>query len=345
MSDINYTILVPEKGRDTTSENRIANPFRLTSTFDELYELIEDNVAEIEQKEQAYFIIPAEFYGEDETDDLVDGYVRRCANNVKAVTILSLDVDGGMEVAEVEEMFSDYRYIIYTTFGHMMDGETQKFRVLFEVEQAVNVAQWKERRKDIVRWLSDDGNSAIDTSCLDLSRGFYLPSWNANNRDHFILGFNEGKKVDLLSFAIEEQREYVPSDFSEMTDTDRAQILEELEGAVIGSYKDWWQMVQAMKGAGFSLSEVIQVSAGNPNHCSTTTGIKDQELCESSYQGFSDSVDGAMGKLVSIIRRSGNADFRRKGVGLKNRKDSLEEQLRVLKRKKLKRLVEKGEIQ
>ena len=335
--------ILPHSTKATSFENRIAPEFMGEFTFDGLYDFLLDNIVMTDEKTTGHFIIPSEFITSDyvharnkTTNEVYyqkngEPFIRRSAENVKTVTMIPVDVDDGMTIEEAQERFDGYSYIIYTSFNHLADGVTHKFRMLFPIVKEVSAKEFQDRRKAIIDFLGP-----VDRTALYLSHGFYTPTISKENQDNFFMDIVYGnKEIDLFDFEETITPEYVSTD-EELDDKDMQEIKDLLSTSSVSSYDEWWQMVQAMKSAGYSESDVIDVSANNPLHESNNTGIKTQSLCSSTYRGLSANGNG-MGKITLVIRAGGHPDFRKKGSGLEKRKKALKNVALKLKKQKLKR--------
>jgi len=310
--------IIPHNGTPTAYENRISEDCMLDCSFDGLYDFLLDNIVTTNEKTEGHFIIASEFiaddyiFARDKTTNEIhyqsDGkpYIRRSAENVKTVTMIPVDVDDGMTIEEAVERFDGYSYIIYTSFNHLADGVTHKFRMLFPIVRELTGEEFSNRRDAIIDFLGP-----VDRTATYLSHGFYTPTLSQDNQDNFLLEIVYGdKEIDLFDFEEKIPEVRVESD-EELDDKDMQEIKDLLSTSSIGSYDEWWQMVQAMKSAGYSESDVIDVSANNPLHESNNTGIKSQSLCSSTYRGVPDNGNG-MGKITNVIRAGGHPDFRKK---------------------------------
>lgn len=344
-----YTILHRHTGEfhhapeyDISMENRILADYQVQSTFEELYEFICSQTKFITDKKHGDLLIPAEFVGEDEDHQPAtykdeDGtrknrinketggtYVGREAMNVKTLCMFPLDIDGGMTIEDARKKFSDYQYILYTSYNHMADGKTHKFRMFFEYAAPIARDAYKTRRKAMLEFFG--GGDVIDETTTYLSRGFYLAGFCEERAEHIVVEFNDGKKLDPMSFDEEVIVPYEGAP-SESTDEERKEILEKLKLTTIGSYKIWWQMLQAMKSESYSIQDALYVTADNPYHSSTSTGIKSAELTRDIWSGCKEQ-NGGVGKLITIIRVS-FPEFRNKkaqrALELSNKKIKLQQ--------------------
>ena len=57
-------------------------------------------------------------------------YVKRRQANIIEVDCLVLDYDGDTTTDEIKNRFNDYEYVCYSSFRHLHDDKTHKFRVI-----------------------------------------------------------------------------------------------------------------------------------------------------------------------------------------------------------------------
>jgi len=321
MNKIHYHLVKTE--RPAIEENRIAESTRFHTTLDELFSIMQDVAGDYADKNDAGFIIPVQFKAVDDPRViLIDGFVRRKASNTAYCTMIAVDVDDHLTMEYMAEKYREYSWIMYTSYNNGKNG-VERFRMIFEIESPVTADEWTEMRPAILHWLG--GKSVIDQTCLYITHGFYLPSFHPDNAMDFVLERNFGKAVDMQMFtngssiaklvkATTNANGSRPSGGtyvgkpSNATDEERLMVLDELRDATIDSYSVWWQVVQALKSEGYDLNDVLYAMCDNPNHVSPNTGIKDQAMCEKTFNQV-EVQDSGMGKLVTAIRSGGNADF------------------------------------
>ena len=305
---------------DISMENRILPEYRCEFSFIELFNFMCDSVDFIESKIMGDFIIPANFLEDDylpavkhirdedgniidtkvRRDDTGKPYVGRLADNVVELCMLPLDYDGGITIEEAKEKFKDYEYILYSSYRHLLDGVTHKFRMLIPYEVPLTNEQYTTRKKAILEWLG--GKDEIDTSCLSRSRGFYMPSFGKHNAANVVLEHHDGKRLDGLAFEEVIPEPYTPSDF-ETTDKEKAEVYELLQTTIVDTYDAWWWMVQDLKSIGFTQNEVLSLTVNNPYHNSRSTGLKSANLTRDTYGKMTHNAR-AMGRLVVLIRKT-----------------------------------------
>lgn len=218
-------------------------------------------------KADAPLLSPVEYFSKQEAIELTDnGCVRRCADNVKSWYMLAIDIDGQMTIDEAVEKFSEYTYVLYSTYSHRTEEKPYDcFRLFMPLFSPVTNIEFQSRIPAIRDFI---GNH--DKTTLASSRGFYVPSHKEGR--HVVYHHNEGKCVDLMLFEPEIEEIYV-------TDTSREPPSEEFKTKVLNElfklreieYDLWWKIGSAMQSSGYSemqfqhLSSVIR--AHRKNNC------------------------------------------------------------------------------
>lgn len=124
------------------------------------------------------------------------GWVQRAASNVEAYSYLVLDVDNGSTRSLIENRFRDHEYVAHTTWSHLADGRTPKYRVWFPLAKMMPVGEYASRRESIQRWF---GLDLADLSTTSRARGFYLPSFPRTREALAEHWTNTGRWVDWAS--------------------------------------------------------------------------------------------------------------------------------------------------
>lgn len=290
---IRYVILDPTD-RKSAVENRVLDEYQHKGTFVGLFNRMVEEQTISKSKEDGKFIIPTSFTDKKLTED---GSIHRTADNVDLWFMLPVDVDGGMTIEQAKKKWADYTYILYTSFNHRKDG-LDKFRMLFLLSTPIPDAEFTKRKKAIYEWLGD----GVDRTCLYRSRGFYMPTFNTDNKNERVLELNQGKVLDIFPFKAEEPVAQVIREQSETTDEQREELLDKLQQTEMG-YETWWQMVEGLKSNGFSVGDLISISQGNPLHESPTLPHKTPEVC-AKYWNSQRMGSPGLGKLIAIIRKS-----------------------------------------
>lgn len=183
-------------------------------------------------------------------------YTWRGACNVESWWMLPVDVDGQQSIDSAKRFFADYSYVAYTSFNHLADRVTQKFRLFLLLEQPVDQSEFEKRRPAILKWLGP-----IDTSSLSASRAFYLPCCPQERVPVAERWFNEGTRcVDAMAFAppapVDVSASEPPSGLQ------RDVLLEMLRETFLGNYEEWWKVSVAMAAAGYALPDFQFVTVG-----------------------------------------------------------------------------------
>lgn len=344
-----YTILhrdVPNwKTHNLVNQNAVHDEFRFDSTFRELYKYMKANVEELIDKEDGLLLIPADFIDPD-MDVSYDGayktdfdtgkmtekrrpdgrmHVKRAYTNIVTVEFLVIDYDGGVTLEDAIEHWLDLGYVffVYTSFNHLIDkdngeGLVDRFRVVVKIKEPVSIDDYYRREESLLNLAG--GN--CDASTFTRGRGFYWPCYSKQNKNEFFMEYFKGERRTVDIMALSENKPtsntkatVLKTEFPCLTHDDREELKSELIQCRFSSYKQWFQMIEAMAGSGYSEIDVNEVTVNNPNHATTTSGIPDEKRCRSHWLRFARNNNDpqAVGKLVWLIRECSNPLFRKKG--------------------------------
>jgi hypothetical protein len=199
--------------------------------------------------------------GEIKYDEEGHPCVWRAATNVEAWSMLPVDIDGEQTITEAKAFFREYTYVAYTSFNHLKDERTEKFRLFLPLEQPVSHTDFKNRLPAVKAWL---GN--VDVTSLASARGFYLPSCPRERKDKARRWYHEGRCLDLQAFKVKTKTAPTrPPYAAKVSDADvpeemRQLLLDQLRGVYLGHYDEWWKVSSAMVSAGFTLADFEYVT-------------------------------------------------------------------------------------
>ena len=117
---------------------------------------------------------------------------KRGNDYVECVTLALVDYDDGTTIAEAQERFSTFEFLLYTSFNHT--PEHHRFRLLFPLEKPIAAKDWDCAWAHLAKL-----SPGLDESCKDLARIYYLPT-HRPGAEHISFR-NEGKLLDLPTIA------------------------------------------------------------------------------------------------------------------------------------------------
>jgi len=183
-------------------------------------------------------------------------YTWRGASNVESWWMLPVDIDGQQSITQARAFFADYTYVAFTSFSHLADGKTEKFRLFLLLEKSVAHEEFEKRRGVLLSWMG-----RVDQSSLAASRGFYLPSCPAERSPFAQRWYNDGSKcLDVMSFRAPVAKAIAPP--KPMEPANHSVLLELLRERFLGKYEDWWKVSVAMVSSGFSFADFEYVTVG-----------------------------------------------------------------------------------
>lgn len=125
--------------------------------------------------------------------------------------IIVIDVDGTATLKATQELFKDYKYIIYTTKSHGKDGQ-DRFRLILPLNYTLefNNDDYKEFMNNIIKWLP----FKIDETSNQASK-----KWLSNDKGQIYK--NDGECLDALKFIPRTSRnEQFEKDYSKIESMD-----------------------------------------------------------------------------------------------------------------------------
>lgn len=116
---------------------------------------------------------------------------RERKNVQKGFNLIVLDIDTGFKIANFKELFKDITYFIHTTKRHLVDGKTERYRVIIPIKYKLDLSpeNYKEFMTNILKWLPFDVD---EHSCLPETK------WSTYENSEFFS--NTGELFDPLPF-------------------------------------------------------------------------------------------------------------------------------------------------
>jgi len=131
-------------------------------------------------------------------------YAKRRQANVIEVDLLVLDYDGGTTIDEIKDRFKEYEYVCYSSFRHLYDGKTHKFRVIIpftkpipawrkhnEYGVAIDGGEWYQIRDSLESFVGP-----CDPVSFKASQIYSIPSAPESRLDLAFTEHNSGKWLD-----------------------------------------------------------------------------------------------------------------------------------------------------
>ena len=226
--------------------------------------------------------------------------VSRVRDNVIGTSLLMFDYDGTLPLSTAGGgVFSTYAHFGYTSFSHMSPSKDGKdcFRIMLPLASFVTAEQLLQRRKAIYAQYP-----GLDTSCLSLSRSFYIPSCPAERQHLAYMWKNHGEFFDVLDY---EPEVFVPSEISAVSSAppDQQKIISALKSIYLGHEPDWYKVALAMCANGFSYEQFCNVTIGG------LMREKNEADCRKKWKSAQTSFDrGAsisIGYLINLCKQHG----------------------------------------
>lgn len=170
----------------------------LEMNFETLADLMGD-FERTEKKREVNGFIPVRFKPEPEWIPNKDGNYR-IDDNVSEVTMAVIDLDRPGALEKAREIYKDHEFIIHSTHSHTKDTP-YKYRMILKLEHPIPVSEWNSFFYKLVMPID------ADTSCSNVSRGYYMPSHSPSAGLDPYYEHNHGKSL-TVDFVESQGRNY-----------------------------------------------------------------------------------------------------------------------------------------
>lgn len=112
------------------------------------------------------------------------------ANAIRGFNTVILDIDGGCTIDTAKLLMKDYKYHLYTTKSHQLEGKGDRFRMVLPISHILKLSgnEYKEFMDNLFEWLPFDS---------DEQTGQRVCKWACNVGEYFS---NDGELIDALQF-------------------------------------------------------------------------------------------------------------------------------------------------
>ncbi len=137
-------------------------------------------------------------------------FTKRRQTNIIETDLLILDYDGGTTLQKEMERFKQYEYIYYTSFRHLYDGETHKFRIVIPLSKsipswksynqhgvAIDGGQWYQITESLKNFVGP-----CDPKSFDPNQIFEMPSVPEERKSFSRSGHSTGQFLDWEQFKV-----------------------------------------------------------------------------------------------------------------------------------------------
>lgn len=125
-----------------------------------------------------------------------EGPIYRDAHNVRALTLLVLDIDDGTPLDELRPGIQEYEWVAYTTHSHTT--QHPKYRLVFRLTQPVPVERWRDVWRGAAALLAP---GHVDQSCKGPERLYFYPACPRERRPQSWAVHNPGVPLDPETLA------------------------------------------------------------------------------------------------------------------------------------------------
>jgi hypothetical protein len=129
--------------------------------------------------------------------------------NLVQVDALVLDYDGGMTLEEAKQRFAEYDYLAYTSYNHLKDGETHKFRMIIPIAVPIPINPRLESLPTYAELEMPLGLFAgdCDPVVFNPNQMYYVPATHPDRLHLAGSWVNKGEILDWRTWEIPEQLE------------------------------------------------------------------------------------------------------------------------------------------
>lgn len=190
----------------------------MEATWDTIVELFTSQHKVIKSKDDSMLFNAVRYKRIDEVPEYTDdwvmatytgmSHVRRKQINILENDLFVIDYDKEVNLEEILKKFKKYEYVYYTSYRHLYDGETEKFRILFPFKKPI--PSWKrfdesERKTSYGEWYQiidslKEFTGPCDSASFNPNTIYNMPS-SPESRMHLSRsGHNEGELLDWEAF-------------------------------------------------------------------------------------------------------------------------------------------------
>ena len=146
----------------------------------------------LDKKEDAPLFIAAEFNTKAGFTPVQGGTApARMAVNVERINWVVLDYDGNADLQQTIQALEGIKHLGYTSYRHLYDGVTQKFRIVIPFKTPCPIREWNARKHDLLNLFP-----GTDESTITISRAFYIPSCPSGTIDKAFAWHLDGDELD-----------------------------------------------------------------------------------------------------------------------------------------------------
>ncbi|MCP3867573.1 MAG: hypothetical protein GY703_05655, partial [Gammaproteobacteria bacterium] len=137
-----------------------------------------------------------------------DMFAKRRQVNLIENDLLILDYDGGITLDQVKQRFQPYEYVYYTSYRHLHDGETEKFRLILPLKTPIPT--WRRYNEHGIAVEGGDWYQILDAlkalagpcdpKSFDPNQMYLMPSAPETRIELSQSGHNKGDWLDWTKF-------------------------------------------------------------------------------------------------------------------------------------------------
>lgn len=115
----------------------------------------------------------------------------RKKENIKVITGLVLDSDGDITFDEVQELLTGFEYLYYTSFSHLEDGKTERFKIVLPFDKPCDLKDWDDRAQGARNYFR-----GFDFSSLVPTQFQAMPNCPKSRKKYSSIRYFRGERFD-----------------------------------------------------------------------------------------------------------------------------------------------------
>lgn len=135
-----------------------------------------------------------------------DNTVRRCKDNLVAISGILLDFDKGVKIEDVLEQYKGIEYVLYTTFNHT--EESHRFRIVIPFTTPLKFEDIEKKKESIKQTFQ-----GVDDASFSASQSFYFHAGHNDPIAYHNKGYMMNPYTDFVDGVVKEDKK-VAKEFS-----------------------------------------------------------------------------------------------------------------------------------
>lgn len=257
-----------------------------------------------------------------------DHTVRRCKDNLVAISGILLDFDKNVKIEEVMEQYQGIEYVLYTTFNHTIDSH--RFRVVIPFTTPLKFEDIERKKESIKQTFK-----GVDDASFSASQSFYFHAGNNDPICFHNKGYIMNPYTDFVDGVVKEDNKVAKmfSSAFELSPEYQQRIIESLESCKGLRYPNALTLVAICKTYGLGFNDFSNICSKISDNDSSLIKMPQcrKDLWNSEYEKITSD------KRDKFIKEHGGRPISKsvdKVLDYKNQKDEIEMLKKIIRMKK-----------